>query len=156
MHVKRGFTIIELVVVIAIIAILAAIVMVNVVGYINKAKDAEVEADIVNISKDLVANYASNGSYTNYSTLATAPCGNQSYTINTNSNPAEFIVYHTLCANNTKYWCSDSNGVSQEINAQPSAFSCVPGESVVISGQSILLENLSQPVAGTLKYIGDY
>ena len=40
MNKQKGFTIIELIVVIAIIAILAAIVMVNVTQYINKGKDA--------------------------------------------------------------------------------------------------------------------
>ena len=43
---KKGFTIIELIVVIAIIAVLAAIVAVNVVGYINKSKDASVVANM--------------------------------------------------------------------------------------------------------------
>ena len=46
MHNKKGFTIIELIVVIAIIAILAAIVMVNVMGYIQKAKRASVASEI--------------------------------------------------------------------------------------------------------------
>ncbi|MCX6721260.1 MAG: prepilin-type N-terminal cleavage/methylation domain-containing protein [Candidatus Staskawiczbacteria bacterium] len=43
---NKGFTIIELVVVIAIIAILAAIVMVNVTQYINKAKNTAAMSEI--------------------------------------------------------------------------------------------------------------
>ena len=40
MNKQKGFTIIELIVVIAIIAVLAAIVMVNVTKYIAQGKDA--------------------------------------------------------------------------------------------------------------------
>ena len=45
-HISKGFTIIELIVVIAIIAVLAGIVLVNVTQYINKSKDASIEADM--------------------------------------------------------------------------------------------------------------
>lgn len=43
---KKGFTIIELVVVIAIIAILASIVLISVSGYMNKAKDSAIKANL--------------------------------------------------------------------------------------------------------------
>ena len=43
---SKGFTIIELIVVIAIIAVLAGIVLVNVTSYINKGKDAAVIANM--------------------------------------------------------------------------------------------------------------
>jgi len=46
MNKQKGFTIIELIVVIAIIAVLAAIVLVNVTGYINKAKDAGIKGNM--------------------------------------------------------------------------------------------------------------
>jgi prepilin-type N-terminal cleavage/methylation domain-containing protein len=46
MNQSKGFTIIELIVVIAIIAVLAAIVLVNVTGYINKSKNAAVKANL--------------------------------------------------------------------------------------------------------------
>jgi prepilin-type N-terminal cleavage/methylation domain-containing protein len=45
----KGFTIIELIVVIAIIAVLAGIVLVNVTQYINKGKDAAIKADLANL-----------------------------------------------------------------------------------------------------------
>jgi prepilin-type N-terminal cleavage/methylation domain-containing protein len=62
---QKGFTIIELIVVIAIIAVLAAIVLVNVQSYSRKAKDAAMMADIKQISV-LATDYfagAGNGSY---------------------------------------------------------------------------------------------
>jgi prepilin-type N-terminal cleavage/methylation domain-containing protein len=46
MNTKKGFTIIELIVVIAIIAVLAAIVLVNVTSYINKGKDAAAKGNL--------------------------------------------------------------------------------------------------------------
>lgn len=49
----KGFTIIELIVVIAIIAILASVVMVNVTQYINKSKDASIKANMDSIKKML-------------------------------------------------------------------------------------------------------
>lgn len=60
---NKGFTIIELVVVIAIIAILAAIVLVNINGFLMKGRDAKRKADLHNLSVALKSYYAANGSY---------------------------------------------------------------------------------------------
>ena len=49
MNKQKGFTIIELIVVIAIIAVLAGIVLVNVIGYINKGKDASIKGNMETI-----------------------------------------------------------------------------------------------------------
>jgi prepilin-type N-terminal cleavage/methylation domain-containing protein len=49
MNKSKGFTIIELIVVIAIIAVLAAIVLVNVTQYINKSKNAAVVANMATL-----------------------------------------------------------------------------------------------------------
>ena len=59
----RGFTIIELIVVIAIIAVLAGIVLVNVQGYIKKAQNAQTLADVGNYVKALEMARAQNGTY---------------------------------------------------------------------------------------------
>ena len=72
---KKGFTIIELIVVIAIIAILAAIVLANVTTYINKAKDARIQSDMGSIAAGVGSCYginASNGGAT-YSGCSTDP-----------------------------------------------------------------------------------
>jgi general secretion pathway protein G len=60
---SKGFTIIELIVVIAIIAILAAIVMVNVVGYIQKAKIAAFVQEVYEMQKAANLYYADKGYY---------------------------------------------------------------------------------------------
>jgi prepilin-type N-terminal cleavage/methylation domain-containing protein len=49
MQKQKGFTIIQLIVVLAIIAILIAIVISNVVGYIHKSKNASVKANMATI-----------------------------------------------------------------------------------------------------------
>lgn len=46
---QKGFTIIELIVVIAIIAVLAAIVLVNVTQYINKGKNTAIEGNLATL-----------------------------------------------------------------------------------------------------------
>ena len=46
MNKSKGFTIIELIVVIAIIAVLATIVLVNVTQYINRGKDAAIKGNL--------------------------------------------------------------------------------------------------------------
>lgn len=46
MNKSKGFTIIELIVVVAIIAVLAAIVSINVVGYLNKGKNAAIKSNL--------------------------------------------------------------------------------------------------------------
>lgn len=52
MNKQKGFTIIELIVVIAIIAVLAAIVLVNVTQYINKGKDAAIKGNMTSVLAD--------------------------------------------------------------------------------------------------------
>lgn len=61
MFYKKGFTIIELIVVVAIIAVLSAIVLVNVNGYIAKARNARRAADMDQIYKALLIFYGQYG-----------------------------------------------------------------------------------------------
>ena len=56
---KKGFTIIELIVVIAIIAILASVVMINVTPYINKAKDTAISEELHSVQANVMSNYIS-------------------------------------------------------------------------------------------------
>jgi len=60
---QKGFTIIELIVVIAIIAVLAAIVLVNVTSFINKGKDAAAEGNFATFMTDATAYYTEKGNY---------------------------------------------------------------------------------------------
>lgn len=60
---SKGFTIIELIVVIAIVAVLASIVVVNVSGSMTKAKITRAEIDVANITKALTLFNALYGDY---------------------------------------------------------------------------------------------
>ena len=60
---KKGFTIIELVVVIAIIAVLASVVTALVVGYLAAARNGRRTSDISNYTKAMSMYYVDNGKY---------------------------------------------------------------------------------------------
>lgn len=60
---RRGFTIVELAVVIAVIAILATVVFVTLNTAQGRARDAKRKTDIVNITKALEQYYSTNGTY---------------------------------------------------------------------------------------------
>ena len=62
-HLQRGFTIVELLIVIVVIAILAAIVIVAYTGIQSKARDTTRSYDIKQIQKSLAAFYAQNSYY---------------------------------------------------------------------------------------------
>ena len=60
---NKGFTIIELIVVIAIIAVLSAIVMTNVTAYQKKARNAQRLAEVKSYATAFEIAYENNGSY---------------------------------------------------------------------------------------------
>jgi prepilin-type N-terminal cleavage/methylation domain-containing protein len=60
---KRGFTIVELIVVVATIAVLAAIIISNVNKYAAKARDARRKADMAMVAKAMQMYYADAGVY---------------------------------------------------------------------------------------------
>jgi prepilin-type N-terminal cleavage/methylation domain-containing protein len=63
---QKGFTIIELIVVVAIIAVLAAIVLVNVTSYINKGRNAAIKGNLSTLVTNAADYFATNSS--NYGT----------------------------------------------------------------------------------------
>jgi len=73
MNKQKGFTIIELIVVVAIIAVLAAIVLVNVTSYINKGRDAAARGNLSSILTNSAVFYDTNSTYTNFTTSVTTP-----------------------------------------------------------------------------------
>ena len=120
---KKGFTIIELIVVIAIIAILAAIVMVNVTKYISNAKASAIKANLSTLPTSAVG-YAqtNNGSYANFCSsdevnkVHTAVDNiNSGFGCGNNETPGceglnGWYAYGLLP--DSTYWCVDSKGFS--------------------------------------------
>lgn len=67
---KKGFTLVELIVVIVVIAVLAAVVVASVVRYQATARNAERESDISTITEALEKYYDENGEYPSCSMLS--------------------------------------------------------------------------------------
>ena len=117
-----GFTIIELIVVIAIIAVLAAIVLVNVTGYINKAKDARIKSDMGNIKLGMVACYGANkgttyaGCYVDPAYIPVALKSDITAQGGTSVVSSESATAYCVSVklNSGSYVCVDSTGVTKE------------------------------------------
>lgn len=65
----KGFTIVELLVVIVVIAILAGITTVSYPGFLERGRDSQRKSDIGTISNYLASYYANTGTYPAYSML---------------------------------------------------------------------------------------
>jgi type IV pilus assembly protein PilA len=132
MNKSKGFTIIELIVVIAIIAILAAIVIINVAGYINKSKDGAMREEMHAMQVDAIA--SANGGQTAYVQatvcasdkawaaigVGTAPYASQSACkVNTDSpaGTAWCACVKELGPSTATYYCADSTGKISEQTA---------------------------------------
>lgn len=59
----RGFTIVELLIVIVVIGILASITVVAYNGIQGRARQTQLQSDIANVNKQILAYHATNGSY---------------------------------------------------------------------------------------------
>jgi len=123
MNKSKGFTIIELIVVIAIIAVLAAIVLVNVTQYINKGKDASIKGNLSSMMTIAASYYDDNTS--NYIGLDNAAKGGSSATfvagvtavndangtandVSKNITSSKYCVQSALLTGGN--WCVDSTG----------------------------------------------
>ena len=126
MNKSRGFTIIELIVVIAIIAVLAAIVLVNVTQYLNKGKDAAITGNLAGILTDSAQYFDTNGNYTalcSNSTVAAA-LGAADNAFDGNATPNEVTKCNgaaaafAACAqlkSADAYFCVDSSGTKKTV-----------------------------------------
>jgi prepilin-type N-terminal cleavage/methylation domain-containing protein len=136
---QKGFTIIELIVVIAIIVILASIILININGYINKANDAAVKEDMSSLLADAANYYGSNGSFASVAadpdylkattgigstglkyTLVTA-CDSASDCSGTSTKWCACVQEKAVTAN---YFCVDSSGKRTEETAKACSAEC--------------------------------
>src|SRR5574343_151978 len=107
---SKGFTIVELIIVIAIISILAGIVLSSIAGYINRAKDETAKSNVGQIVKSLQVYYSENGNFVNY-TLPTT-LNSSKYGANVNPNYYEFVAFGKLGSGG--FWAQDSTGASRK------------------------------------------
>ena len=119
---EKGFTIVELLIVIVVIAVLAAITAVAFNGLRDRAVATSLQADLSNASKMLKLYHAANSAYPtsiNTTTYCPTPAdanfclkaspGNTltNYIVNNGTNPATFSI-DALNANGTRYFVSNS------------------------------------------------
>ena len=123
MNKQKGFTIIELIVVIAIIAVLAAIVMVNVTKYITQGKDASIKGNMSSMTTIAAAFYDNHTS--SYNAIETAdPAFAAGITAIDGANGANNVIAHSItngfCVqsqlNDGSTWCVDSTGYKGATN----------------------------------------
>jgi len=114
---EKGFTIIELLVVVAIIAVLAAIVLVNVTQYINKGKDAAIKGNMATILTNAAVYYDGNGDYSGFATDAgfTVPSAaisnaGKAVTAGTKTDGSAFCACATQYDTTNTTYCVDSTG----------------------------------------------
>jgi prepilin-type N-terminal cleavage/methylation domain-containing protein len=118
MNKQKGFTIIELIVVIAIIAVLAAIVLVNVTQYIAKGKDASIKGNMSSMATIAASFYDNNTSdFTGLRVDAAFAAGvaaiddangGEADDANAQADASNWCVSSPL--NATGIWCVDSTG----------------------------------------------
>lgn len=140
MNKNKGFTIIELIVVIAIIAVLAAIVLVNVTQYIAKSKDSAIRANLASAmtasaiyyegasSGAVVCADTASGFATAYGAAATIS-GAESCA----DSAGAFCACAQLMSDTTKYYCVDSVGHKAETSIT-CAIDCADGSDYVCDG----------------------
>jgi len=114
MNKQKGFTIIELIVVIAIIAVLAAIVLVNVTTYINKGKNAAIQGNMASLMTSEAAFYDQNSStYMNATqsapyTTAVTNAGGTALQYGSSAGTGWCLKATLLASGGT--WCVDGTG----------------------------------------------
>lgn len=111
---NKGFTIIELIVVIAIIAVLAAIITSSTVVYINRAKDTAVKANVSQVAKSMQSYYADHGDLVGYAMPTSLGAD---YGSNINTSTGAFVVYAKLTSSN--YFAIDSTGATGTLTNPP-------------------------------------
>jgi prepilin-type N-terminal cleavage/methylation domain-containing protein len=127
MNKSKGFTIIELIVVIAIIAVLATIVLVNVTSYINKGKDAAIKGNVATIITNAAVYFddinGGNGDYLLFtgSALYTVPAAaivsaGKAATTGITTIGDKFCVCATLFDTTLGTFCADSSGYKKATN----------------------------------------
>ncbi len=133
MNNQKGFTLIELLVVIAIIGILSGIVLTALGGARNKAKDAQVQADLSGFRTAAELVYSNQNSYNSTVDICstaeeTSPyiAGIQKAGVATDRCSAETgsYAFHVDLPSGNSGWCVDSTGKSGKTDLGASGSEC--------------------------------
>ena len=129
--ITKGFTIIEVLIVVAIIGILGAIIMANVNNYTTKAKDAKIKASLALLQLNGFTYFVTHGTYDPpgsdifCSDSITANIFNSivSTQKRCNDNPDQWraCAVTNIPSDGSKAWCVDSTGNKKEINGSQCA-----------------------------------
>ncbi len=134
MNKQKGFTIIELIVVIAIIAVLAAVVMVNVTQYIAKGRDASIKANYSTMMTNAADYFYNTPTGHGDDFLATsAVTTTEAAVTDAKGTPAHFGATATqdwcacspLVGTSTTVFCVDGTGAKKETTSSTCAAQCV-------------------------------
>jgi prepilin-type N-terminal cleavage/methylation domain-containing protein len=137
---QKGFTIIELIVVIAIIAVLAAIVLVNVTQYINKGRNAAIKGNLSSLMTTAADYFNTNGSYASLSEtnvknaitaipVTTSDAAMWQFNIRSNTTHDGFCACAMEVPTGTTgtIFCVDSTGAKVETAATTCSAHCTAG-----------------------------
>ncbi|WDP88648.1 MAG: prepilin-type N-terminal cleavage/methylation domain-containing protein [Desulfobacter sp.] len=112
---KKGFTLIELMIVVAIIGILAAIAIPNFLAYQCKAKQSEAKSSLGDIRKTQEAYYAENDAYAALGTVGWglkggAAAGRYTYTMTTANSTGFTAQASATLSTQLDQWTMNSSG----------------------------------------------
>lgn len=126
---RKGFTLIELLVVIAIIGILSSVAIIYLGDARKKANDSKVQSNITTASTQLELDRA-NGETIDASKVSSTiaklgehPCSG-SWSSSNDTTYDNVAFYSTLCTDNTKIFCADSQGFRGVVSATATNGKC--------------------------------
>lgn len=107
MQKQKGFTIVELIIIVIIVTVLAAILMINVKNYIAQQKDVLIRDNLEMVTNSAAKYYNAISNYTNV-------CTDVSYGFKTFHDAVAAISRAVSCADTENKWCACAQLVSDK------------------------------------------
>ncbi len=128
---QKGFTLIEILIVLALMAVLAAIVIPNVQGFLGRGKDDSYKVDKKTLQAAVDGYYTKNSAYPTTAGATGLPTGgNNSYVVTAtlvtdkylNDTPSSANTYNNASGTGTYGWYVDSSGRVQSLPTYTGAY----------------------------------